>query len=202
MVSDILNPLLGAGLAWLMGAWVCRHEQGGYHFFSMPLAALLAWVFVYTGQPAANAIVTAAVLSTATSIDARSSRIPNRLMGAALFLGLVLLPFQPEPLAALLAALAGIVALVGVRGLGYWIAGQPGMGWGDVKLAGTLGLLLGWSALWVLYLGVLVGGSAVLIGVMTRRVSRQMRVPFAPMVTAGAACLWMVPALLRWGGWA
>jgi leader peptidase (prepilin peptidase)/N-methyltransferase len=64
------------------------------------------------------------------------------------------------------------------------------MGFGDVKLAGLLGLVLGWAG-WAplvlgAFLGFLFGGVYSLALIGARRATRRSRVPFGPFMVAGA----------------
>jgi leader peptidase (prepilin peptidase)/N-methyltransferase len=64
------------------------------------------------------------------------------------------------------------------------------MGFGDVKLAGVLGMYLaylGWGALVVgAFLGFLVGGAGGAVLLLSRRVGRKSRIPFGPSMLVGA----------------
>jgi len=68
---------------------------------------------------------------------------------------------------------------------------QPrGMGFGDVKLAGVLGLALGWLGWGELvtgaFLGFLYGAGVSLLLLASRRATRKSLVPFGPFMVAGA----------------
>lgn len=68
---------------------------------------------------------------------------------------------------------------------------KPGaMGWGDVKLAGVLGIYLGWLGWPQLILGAfaafLLGGIASIVLIATKRVGRSGGIPFGPWMLAGA----------------
>lgn len=93
-----------------------------------------------------------------------------------------------------------------VMGGGYallWFVAPGGLGYGDVRLSGLLGLCLGfvgWSELVAgLYLGFLVGGLASLALIGSRRATLRSHLPFGPAMLVGALLgLLIGPAL---GGW-
>lgn len=89
----------------------------------------------------------------------------------------------------LLTAAIGCVALFAL----YWIlavAYPGGMGFGDVKLAGALGMLLGWLGWAQLIVGgfsaFLLGGLLGAILMIGNRATRKSRIPFGPFMLAGA----------------
>ena len=104
-------------------------------------------------------------------------------------------------LAMLYAALGGwgrlLTALVGGGvGLGLFlliallsrpiVRSSRGIGAGDVKLAGLLGLMFGYPAVMsVLFLGVLVGGLVSAVLLLTHRLERKAMIPYAPFLAAG-----------------
>ena len=133
-----------------------------------------------------------------TLIDVRSHRLPNAIVLpsyavlAMLFTGACLFgaPWQN-----LLRAAIGAATLFGF----YWLlrAIRPGgMGGGDVKLAGVLGLYLGWLGWGPVIVGGFLGfllGAVVGIGILlTRKGGRKTAIPFGPFMLAGAllAVLW------------
>ena len=116
-------------------------------------------------------------------IDLERQIIPNKLTGpaalAALGLGLALDPGgEPERLLAAL-AFGGVFALPAFIG--------AGMGMGDAKLVGVLGLFLGWHAGLAILVALVVGtvvGIAIIARVgMTR--GRKTGVPFGPFLALG-----------------
>jgi leader peptidase (prepilin peptidase)/N-methyltransferase len=68
--------------------------------------------------------------------------------------------------------------------------GGTGMGFGDVQLAGVLGLYLGWlgwsSVIVGAFSGFLLGGVVGVVLMLTRRASRRTLVPYGPFMLAGA----------------
>ncbi|TFD77160.1 prepilin peptidase [Cryobacterium sp. Sr8] len=125
-------------------------------------------------------------------IDLDTHTLPNRIVlpaypvATVLLTGGALLAGTPERL---LTALAGGAALFGLYLLLALIY-PGGMGLGDVKLAGLLGLYLGWLGWAPLAVGVfsafLLGGVFSLVLVITRRANRKSGIPFGPWMLAGA----------------
>lgn len=133
----------------------------------------------------AVAVLLVALLVPATTIDLRERRIPNRLTGAgavaALGLGLALDPAgQPVRLAA---AVAVVLFLLAVR-----VKRPAGLGMGDVKLSGVLGLALGPVALVALAVAFVAGSAGALVLVLRqgRSALRSATVPFGPYLAGGA----------------
>ncbi|WP_328905580.1 A24 family peptidase [Streptomyces sp. NBC_00234] len=125
-------------------------------------------------------------------IDRRVHRLPDRLTlplaaGAALLLGAVSL--APEHTGSWTAALLGGLALGGFYFL-LFLINPNGMGFGDVKLALSLGVALGWYGWAVLFAGGFAGfllGALYGLGLMLmRRAGRKTGIPFGPFMIAGA----------------
>ncbi|MFC7330269.1 prepilin peptidase [Marinactinospora rubrisoli] len=126
-------------------------------------------------------------------IDARTHRLPNPLVLPAYPVALALLvaaaATTPGGGRALLSALAGMAALAA----GYWLLWfihPAGMGWGDVKLSGLLGLYLGWTGLGTVLSGTfvafLLSASYGLVLIALRRATRKSQIPFGPFMILGA----------------
>ena len=82
--------------------------------------------------------------------------------------------------------LMGALTGSGLLGLIY-ILSNGGMGFGDVKYAGVLGLWTGIPGVIVtLYLAFLIGGTVALILCITHKAVRKSRIPFGPCLSAGA----------------
>jgi leader peptidase (prepilin peptidase)/N-methyltransferase len=134
----------------------------------------------------AVAVLLVAVLVPATVVDLRERRIPNALTAsgaaAAVVLGLALDP--AGQLGRSTAAAAAVLFLLAVR-----FPRPSGLGLGDVKLAGVLGLSLGPVVAVALAVAFAAGSVvAVAIGLHGgRRALRTTTVPFGPYLAAGAA---------------
>lgn len=123
-----------------------------------------------------------------TVIDIREHRLPDRLTLPAYPVALALLAIQNAP-AQLLHAILGLAGGF-VFYLLLAVIYPAGIGFGDVKLAGVLGLYLGWFGARAFLTG-LAGGFvlAAVFGVAliaAGRATRKTQVPFGPFMLAGA----------------
>lgn len=134
----------------------------------------------------------AAVTIALALIDLDTHTLPNKIVlpayavGAVLLTGAALAGGEPERL---LPALIGGVALFGLYLL-MALLYPGGMGFGDVKLAGVLGMYLGWLGWAPLAVGAfgafLLGGVFSLVLILTRKANRKSGIPFGPWMLAGA----------------
>jgi leader peptidase (prepilin peptidase) / N-methyltransferase len=126
----------------------------------------------------------AAVLVAVAAIDLDLHIIPNKIVYPAAVWGVVsALLIRASDLPALLAWGAGAFAFLLIAALVY----PAGMGMGDVKLAGVMGLYLGSSVVPALLVAFL-SGTAVGIAIMARHgvaEGRKMGVPFGPFLALG-----------------
>ena len=179
-------PVLG----WLLLRGRCRncHESISPRYPLVEgLTAILMVAVVLTKHSApdiALGVTLVAVLVPIALIDFDSQIIPNKITApaavAAVALGLVLKPsWVPEQLIAGAAATGFLLVFV--------LAYPRGMGMGDVKLAGMLGLFLGRSVVVAILIAVLVGtivGAIVMARVGVER-GRKTAVPFGPFLALG-----------------
>lgn len=104
-----------------------------------------------------------------------------------------------SPLAsALIGAVIGVAISGGTAAAYAAIRGRTGLGMGDVKLLGALGLLLGPYVLGSLFLGSLFG---LVFGLTASkgRGLRDTRIPFGPFLAAGGVVVALIgPAVLAW----
>ena len=179
----------------------CRTEISARYPVVEALTAALAVAVVlvkYSGHDVALGLVLVGVLVPIALIDLEHRVIPNKLTapaaGAAIAIGLVLNPAGvPEQLIAGAAAAAFLLVFV--------LAYPRGMGMGDVKLAGVLGLFLGRSVAVAILAGVLLGtvvGAVVMARVGVKQ-GRKTAVPFGPfMAVGGVVALLAGPAIVHW----
>ncbi len=139
-----------------------------------------------------------AVLLPITLIDLDERIIPNKITLpaaiGAVAIGLVLAPSRvPEQLIAGAAAAGFLLVFV--------LAYPRGMGTGDVKLAGVLGLYLGASVAVALLVGVLAGvlAGAVVMARIGMAQGRKTGVPFGPFLAlGGVVALFVGPQIVHW----
>jgi len=95
------------------------------------------------------------------------------------------------------AMLAGVLLFVVYLVLALVSPGGGGLGFGDVKLAGVLGLSLGWLGWGPVLVSVLaafvLGGVIALVLLLTRRASRSSHIAFGPSMMLGALVALMFP---------
>jgi prepilin signal peptidase PulO-like enzyme (type II secretory pathway) len=196
-----LVPLCAAGGA--VAGWLCAPLAVRYFERPMDRArpgiaattavafGALAWRFPGTAELPAY-LYLAAVGVLLTYVDVAVKRLPDPftlpsyLVGPVLLGAAVLAGGRPMRL---VHALIGLAALWALYALQHFFA--PGaIGWGDVKLAGVLGLYLGWlgvSAWWLGTLaGFVLGALWAVFLLLTRRGTRKSEIPFGPFMLAGA----------------
>lgn len=99
--------------------------------------------------------------------------------------------------------LAALALFVGYLVLALISPGGGGLGFGDVKLAGVLGLLLGWlgwsPAIVSVLAAFVIGGVIALILLLLRRTSRSSSIAFGPSMILGAWVALIFPVVLITG---
>jgi leader peptidase (prepilin peptidase)/N-methyltransferase len=176
-------------LSWLALRGRCRHCRASisprYPLVELLTAAVFAVVVAVRG-PAPELLLDlpfAAALIAIGGIDLNHRIVPNRIVVPAALWGLlagalVRLDRMPELL------LAGAIAFVLM--LLAALAYPAGMGLGDVKLAGVMGLFLGVAVAPALF-AAFAAGSLLGLALIARhgQKGRKMALPFAPFLAAG-----------------
>jgi leader peptidase (prepilin peptidase)/N-methyltransferase len=166
---------------------------------------LLAWYFLASAGDASSAadawsqalvlvafLYFAAVSIALTLIDLDTHRLPNSIVLPSYIVGgslLTLAALLSGAWESLARAGIGMAALYGF----YWLlrlVRPDGMGGGDVKLAGVVGLYLGWIGWGALAVGAFaafaIGGVVGLILIVARKAGRKSAIPFGPFMLIGA----------------
>ena len=177
-------------LAWLWLRGRCRSCRAAisprYPAVEAATAALCAGVVIAHSDATGITlgILTVLVLVPVALIDLEHHVIPNRITGPAAIAALVLgSALDPSGEPARLASAGAAAAFFGVAHL----VSPRGMGMGDVKLAGLLGLLLGTAVAPALAIA-LVAGVVVGLAIVSHRSAGERRstgVPFGPFMAIG-----------------
>lgn len=178
-------------LSWLLLRGKCRHcgapISRRYPLVEALTAVLMAAVVLRFGadRDAWLGLVFVLVLVPVTFIDLDLRIIPNKITGPAAVVAIVLvLLTRSDDLVEHLIAGAAAGGFLLAAALAY----PAGMGMGDVKLAGVMGLFLGRSVgpamLIALLAGTVVG--AVIIARKGRAEGRKTAVPFGPFLALGS----------------
>ncbi len=113
------------------------------------------------------------------------------LPGIAVGLALAFVSVRRTPLQAAIGAALGAGGLFLLAFTYEKIAGQEGMGLGDVKMLGMIGALLGPTGVVVTLLLASVSGSVVGLGlILTRGGSAKTKLPFGVFLALGAIAAW------------
>lgn len=147
----------------------------------------------------------AAIAVALAAIDLDVKRLPDAIVLPSYLVGVVLLAPAVVVAGDWTAAFRGLVGAVVLGGLYLLLAllKPGGMGLGDVKLAGLLGLylgVLGWDTLAVGGFGAFLLGGAAAVGLLlARRAGRRTAVPFGPfMLTAAMLALFVAAPISQW----
>jgi leader peptidase (prepilin peptidase)/N-methyltransferase len=179
----------------------CRTWYGAPLVIELVCAAVLAVLLArFGGQPAVAAFGFLAVIGVALAqVDAAVQRLPDRLTLPAypalvLLLGIAAL-LDRDPAALVRALLAGLALAAGYLLLSLVSGGQ--LGGGDVKLAGLLGLALGWAGWSEVVTGASLGFILAAITsvalLAARRISRRAVISFGPYMLSGAFLAILAP---------
>lgn len=134
----------------------------------------------------------AAISVVLSVIDLKTHRLPNAIVLPSYLVSFFLLTLACVFGADWTALLRAAIAMVVVFGFYFLLrAIRPGgMGGGDVKLAGLIGIQLGWFGWGSVVVGTLaaflLGGLFGLVLLLARRARRRTAIPFGPWMLAGA----------------
>lgn len=186
-------------LSWLLLRGHCRNCKAAisprYPLIEAATGALCVAAVLATSSTvdAALAVVLIFVLVPAAAIDLEYRVIPNPITGfgaiAAVLVGTILDP-AGEPTRLIAGVVAGGLLLIAA------LAYPKGMGMGDVKLAGVMGLCLGTAVAPAMFVALLAG---VLVGavLLARGASRKTAIPFGPFLALGGlVAIFAGPALV------
>lgn len=190
LVGAAVGGGLGFGGAWLAPRWMDSTPRREAIWAVIGAAAVLVGLLAYSHGLGAYfwpRAIFLGILVVASFIDLFDRIIPNELMLFGLGAGLLSALVLPSGRWGFFDALLG-----GVAGLGFLlflaVLVRGGMGIGDVKLAGVMGLFLGWPWIFMgLVLGFLSGGLVAGALMAFTSVTRKDKIPFGPFLALGAA---------------
>ncbi|WP_350347951.1 A24 family peptidase [Agromyces sp. G08B096] len=201
-ISVLIAAVLGGALGWWpLASWAARSMHGD----RMPLATIrlvsaattaVVWGVVVWRvglEPVLPAVLAFTAASTVLAIvDLAEQRLPNRVIVPTLAVVAALLAGASAVTGAwlpLVWALLGGAAMFAAYLL-LALVSPASMGMGDVKLAGVIGMLLGWFGLnaWLIGLAgaFVIGGAIAIIALALGRVTLRGSIPFGPSMLAGA----------------
>ena len=191
-------------VSWLLLRGRCRDCSASIsaRYPAVELLTAAVWVafalkFGYDAQLSAYLYLGAVGVALAL-IDLDTKRLPNALVlpSYPVALGLLLIPAAVHGnWSDYVRAVLGMAALYGFYFL-LVLVYPAGMGFGDVKLAGVLGIYLGWLGWGELiaggFLAFLIGGIVGVALMVVQRAGRKTQIPFGPFMLLGAfvAVLW------------
>lgn len=155
------------------------------------LSALLALAMLYRfGLNASFAVyyVWTCALLVITFIDLDHQIIPDSLSIGGIVAGLALVWWMPVSyLDALIGLGLGAGLLIAVIYGYFFLTGKHGMGGGDVKLLGMIGVFTGWQGvLFTIFTGSLAGSLVGIPWALLQRKNMQTAIPFGPFLALGA----------------
>ncbi|MDG5487104.1 A24 family peptidase [Sphingomonas sp. BGYR3] len=195
-----LIPLIG--FLWLRGR--CRRCSGRISRVHPLIEALAMLIGVIAGMEApgmagAAGAVFGWILLLLASLDVAAFWLPDWGTGALAMLGLCagLAGLDPPLIDRAIGGVAGFVALWAVAQTYLRARGRMGLGGGDPKLFGAIGLWLGWEALPLVLLGACIIGLIVVLAMLVsgRNVHSGSRLPFGALLALSAFPIWMIDAI-------
>ncbi len=186
-------------LSWILLAGRCRACRApiSARYPLLELANAILWVLVFRAAPCWGDFLTGAFLCSAglalLAIDYDFQILPDAITLPGIVVGLALsfVSLRRTPVQAALGAALGAGGLWLLAYLYEKIAGQEGMGLGDVKMLGMIGALLGPIGVLATIFAASIAGSVIGVGLMLARGSDgKMRLPFGVFLALGAIASW------------
>ncbi len=178
----------------------CGARVAPLHIAVELLCALVAGfaLWRFPGWPGLAGAMFGWLLVALAALDLLHFWLPDRLTAALALLGLTggAAGLSPALGDRLIGGAAGF-ALLWAIGAGYQaVRGREGLGAGDPKLFGAIGLWLGWQVLPFVLLGASAAGlGAALVLALRGRVSADTRLPLGTLMAAAAFPLWLYPVI-------
>ena len=145
--------------------------------------AFLYWRYGFSAEMVVFAVYSCLFIAIFV-IDLNHRLILNKLTYPAMAFALVTVPLRPE-LTIFDSLIGGAIGLVLL--LLIVVISRGGMGLGDVKMAGLMGLATGFPVIFVaLFVGIVVGGLVAIGLLLSKLRGRKDTIPFGPFLAIGA----------------
>ena len=174
----IMEPLIEVGTALF---FVLSYLLWPYNLTTpLEITSLVVWLVAGVG------------LAIMFVYDAKWYLLPDKINFAVIGLGLVsailMITVSSDTVGAILSVLGSVAVLSGIYYVLYLVSKGAWIGFGDIKLGLGLGLLLGdWRLAFIaLFAANLIGCLIVIPLMITKKLKRDSRVPFGPLLIAGA----------------
>ncbi|PCD02712.1 prepilin peptidase [Sphingomonas spermidinifaciens] len=201
---DACGETLGAGelvpvLSFVVQRGRCRRcgARIGRSHFIIELLGLTIGVVAGLVAPGVEGVAGAVfgwLLLALGAIDLAAFWLPNRLVAALALTGLASALTAPPPIAdRLIGGAAGFGVLWLVAAAYRRLRGRMGLGGGDPKLFGSIGLWLGWRALPGVLLAACIIG---LVCAVVLRMRGDAKLPLGTLLAAAAFAAWLAGATL------
>lgn len=120
--------------------------------------------------------------------DKKYMIIPDQYVIGLAVSALGFIPFQSSYLSPLFGALIGGGSFFLIGTVGKWILKKDAMGFGDVKLLASVGLMVGMKGILIVLI-IIIFSSAIILGLflLTRRIERGEEQPLGPFIVASTA---------------
>lgn len=173
----------------------CRHCKHNLTW-QYPIVELLSGLtFVFVPgfiEPVPIGILVVLTLILITLIDLRLLVIPDQLTGFLAVLGLAVIALFPAHQNITYKIIGAALGLA-IFGLIILLTRGRGMGMGDLKLAGVLGLLFGWpKIILIASLAFVIGGIWAAILLLTKKKSLKDAIPFGPFLAIAAVVVILI----------
>ena len=189
-------PLFG----WLLLGGRCRYCKASIsiqyplvELLTGVLSALIVWKFGVSWAALAGLAFTWTLIAL-SGIDFHTQLLPDSLNYPLLWLGLLLSLWTmfTTPNLSIIGAVVGYLSLWSVYWLFKLLTGKEGMGYGDFKLLAAMGAWMGPSALLpIILLSSLIGALFGVVLIATRKLGREVPMPFGPFIAA-AGWVWFM----------
>lgn len=195
-----LVPLLS--FLWLRGrCGACGGAIDPHHPAMEAAAALIGGIafFLFPGPQGLAAALLGWLLLLLAVLDVEHLWLPDRLTRLLALTGLAggLLGMAPPLADRLIGGIAGFGVLAAIRWAYRRLRGREGLGGGDAKLLGAIGLWTGWQALPLILLGASGAGllGAAALALAGRRIGARTRVPLGALLALAAWPVWLWAAM-------